>query len=194
MAEGYKEYDFDPRNLPQDLLAAIGLMTTSAAETESVVEMAINCFLDIDVEYGQAITTHMAMPLRFSTLRASAEIRIDDLDALDELDAIIENIEEAFNKRNAIVHHTWCRDPDTGKCFTVKTNSRSRVETHLLAMEVDQVKRDALFVYEAGMTLMTFLMTRGFSQKLPPLDRFRGHKSKAARKKRREAKLKRGGV
>jgi len=33
-----KEYDFDPRNLPQDLLAAIGLMTTSAAQTESIVD------------------------------------------------------------------------------------------------------------------------------------------------------------
>ena len=180
------EYDFDPRNLPKDLLAAIGLMTTSAAQTESIVEMAIHCFLDIDLEYGQAVTTHMAMPLRFSTLRASAEIRIDDLDTLDELDDVIANIEEAFIKRNAIVHHTWCRDSDTGKCFTVKTNARTRVETDLLEMEVDKIEDDALFVYEAGMKLMTFLMAHEFRQKLPPLDRFRSHKSKAARKKRRK--------
>jgi hypothetical protein len=31
--EPAKIYDFDPRNLPQDLLAAIGLMTACAAQT-----------------------------------------------------------------------------------------------------------------------------------------------------------------
>jgi hypothetical protein len=194
MADGYKEYDFDPRNLPQDVLAAVGLMTTCAAQTESVVEMAIHCFLDVDVEYGQAVTTHMAMPLRFSTLLASAEIRIDNLDVLDELDEIVDKLEKAFNKRNGIVHHCWCRDPDTQQIFTVKNTARTRVETDLIPMTIDHIKRDALFVYEAGMALMTFLMTHGFRQKLPSLSRVRAHKSKAARKKRREAKLKRGGA
>jgi hypothetical protein len=61
-----EHYDFDPRNLPQDLLAAIGLMTTSAAHTESCVDEAIAGCLGVDYEYGQAVTTHMTMPLRFS--------------------------------------------------------------------------------------------------------------------------------
>jgi len=76
----------------------------------------------------------------------------------------------------------------------VKDTARTRVETSLIPMTVDQVKREALFVYQAGMSLMAFLMKCGFSQKLPPSDRFRGHKSKAARKKRREAKLRIGGA
>jgi hypothetical protein len=143
MADLMKVYDFDPRNLPQDFLAAIGLMTACAAQTENIVEMAIHCFLDVDVEYGQAVTTHMAMPLRFSALRASAEIRIDDLDALDELDDITDKIEEAFNKRNAIVHHGWCRDPDTGEVFTVKSTARTTVRTDLVPMTVQNIKRDA---------------------------------------------------
>lgn len=185
-------YDFDPRNLPHDLLAAIGLMTTSTAQTESVVEMAIACFLDVDVEYGQAITTHMAMPLRFSVLKASAEIRIDSLDLLDELDGIIDTIEEAFEKRNAIVHRTWCRDPESSGVFTVKHTARTSVQTDLIPMTINHIKRDALFMYDAGMALMTFLIAGGFRQKSPPPNRFRLHKSKAARKKRREAMLKRG--
>src|SRR5262249_19922847 len=60
-----EDYDFDPRNLPKDLLAAIGLMTTSAAHTESCVDEAIAGCLGIDYEFGQAVTTHMTMPLRF---------------------------------------------------------------------------------------------------------------------------------
>src|SRR5882724_10094125 len=107
-------YDFDPRNLPQDLLAAIGLMTTSAAYTESCVDEAIAGCLGVDYEYGQAVTTHMTMPLRFSVLKSAAEIRIDDVDALDRLDDLVDRIERAFEKRNAIVHHVLCRDPKTG--------------------------------------------------------------------------------
>jgi hypothetical protein len=187
--ETSKVYDFDPNNLPQEILQAIGLMTTCAAQTESVVEMAIACFLDIDVEYGQAVTTHMAMPLRISALLASAEIRIDDLDVLDELDQIVDTIEDAFKRRNGVVHHNWCRDPETEQVFTVKDTARTRVETSLIPMAVDHIKSEAAFVYQAGMSLMTFLITQGFTQKLPPIERIRHHKSKAMRKKRRERKL-----
>jgi hypothetical protein len=72
----FKEYDFDPRNLPRDLLAAIGLMTSSAAQNEHCVEAAIAGCLGVDVEYGSAVTTHMTAPLRNSVLRSVAEIRM----------------------------------------------------------------------------------------------------------------------
>jgi hypothetical protein len=185
----YKEYDFDPRNLPQDLLAAIGLVTASAAQTETIVQDAIAGCLGVDSEYGAATTTHMAAPLRDSVLRSVAEIRIDDLDALDELDQLLDQINAAYGKRNAIVHHTWCRDPDTGKVFTVKETARTRYEIDLLEMSVDQVKSDALFVYRAGMELMNFLIARRLLPPFTPASRFRDHKTKAERKKRRSRKL-----
>jgi hypothetical protein len=188
MSKTNKEYDFDPRNLPEKLRAAIGLMTTAAAQTEGAVEWAIAGCLGIDTEYGAAVTTHMAMPLRFSALRSAAEIRIDDLDALDELDNLIEELEEAFNKRNAIVHHTWCRDPTNGDVFTVKATARTSVVLDLVPMSIDGVKSDALFMYHAGMKVMSFLMRHRLVPAPTPL-RPRGHKNKAARKKRRESKL-----
>jgi hypothetical protein len=186
----FKEYDFDPQNLPQDLLVSIGLMTTSSAQTESCVEAAIAGCLGVDFEYGNAITTHMAAPQRDSALRAVAEIGIDDPDALDELDLLLDAINTAFSKRNAVVHHTWCRDPETGALFTVKETARGRVETNLIAMSVEQVKSDALFVYQAGMNLYSFLIGHGLLPPTPPPNRFRGHKSRAERKKRRDARLK----
>jgi hypothetical protein len=189
MVDDFKEYDFDPHNLPRRLLEAIGLMTTTAAQTESIIEMAIGGCLGVDSEYSRAVTTHMAMPLRFSALRATAEIHFDDLDALDRLDELIEKVEEAFNKRTAVVHHSWCRDPMTDAVFTVKESARSRLETNLTPMSIDDVERDAFFVYEAGMMLMAFLGDHNLFPPFPPNDRVRGHKSKAARKKRREAAL-----
>jgi hypothetical protein len=185
-----KIFDFDPRNLPQDLLAAIGLATASAAQTESFIQEAIGGCLEIDVEYAAAVTTHMNAPLRDSVLRSVAEIRIDDLDDLDELDRLLDQINVAFSKRNGLAHHTWCRDPDDGRVFTVKQTSRTRLEMDLIEMTVNHVKSDALFIYNAGVDLQKFLSTRGLLPTFPP-ERPRGHKSKAARAARRKAGLNR---
>jgi hypothetical protein len=178
--------DFDPRNLPQDLLAAIGLMTTSAAHTESCVDEAIAGCLGVDYEYGQAVTTHMTMPLRFDVLRSAAELHIEDLDALDELDVLLGRLKEAFDKRNAVVHHMWCRDPETGNIVMVKETARVRVEVKSIPMSADQVKVDALFVYDAGMALFSFLKAHNLLPPFPTALRPRWHKSKEERKKRRE--------
>jgi hypothetical protein len=185
-----EDYDFDPRNLPQDLLAAIGLMTASAAHTESCVDEAIAGCLGIDYEYGQAVTTHMTMPLRFDVLRSAAELRIDDLDALDELDGLLERLDEAFKKRNPVVHHMWCRDPKTGDMFMVKETARQRVDIEAIPMSADQVKGNALFVYETGMALFSFLKAHNLLPPFPTALRPRWHKSKEERRKHRERKAK----
>jgi hypothetical protein len=181
-----EEYDdFDPRNLPQDLLAAIGLMTTSAAHTESCLDEAIAGCLGIDYEYGQAVTTHMTMPLRFNVLKSAAEIRINDLDALDELDDLLDRLDEAFKKRNAVAHHVWCRNPKTGDVFMVKETARQRVEIEAIPMSADQVNSDALFVYNAGIALFSFLKAHNLLPPFPTTPRPRWHKSKEERRKRR---------
>ena len=105
----FKTYDFDPRNLPQEMLTAIGLVAACSAQTENIMEQGIGGCIGTDFEYGFAITTHMNAPLRDHVLRAVAEIRIDNLDDLDELDRLLDEINKASTKRNAYMHHTWCR-------------------------------------------------------------------------------------
>lgn len=185
----YKEYDFDPRHLPANYLEAIGLVTAASAQAENIVEMGIGGCLQIDVEYNAAVTTHMAAPLRDNVLRAVAEIKIDDLDDLDKLDQLLDNINAAFMKRNAYVHHCWCRDFVTGDVFTVKQEARGTVSTELIPMSIDQIKTDARFIYDASTALMRFLSDRDLLPPFPPGPRPRGHKSKAARKKRRKGRL-----
>jgi hypothetical protein len=177
-------HDFDPRNLPPELLAAIGLAIASAAQTETVIDAAIAGCAGVDAEYGAAIATHMAMPLKLSVLRSVAEIRIDDLDALDELDNHLDRVEAAFKKRNDIAHHQWYRDNRTGEPHTVKQTARARLNVDLVPMTIDQVKSDALLVYQAGMDLMTFLMLQNLLPAMPS-GKPRGHKSRSARKQRR---------
>jgi hypothetical protein len=181
MDQPYKEYDYNPYNLPQDLLAATGLAIACASQTEDIVSMAVAGCAGVNSAYGGAIITHMTMPLRLSILRSTAEIRLDDLDALDELDDIIELIEDAFEKRNAIAHHLWARDPETNAIYLQKAKARISYQIDLLPITVDQVKADAALIYEVGMRLMAFLRLHKL---LPPIpDRLdRAHKLKAARK------------
>lgn len=186
----FKEYDFDPNNLPSDVLQAIGLVAACSAQTENIVQSGITGCIGVDFEFGAAITTHMAAPLRDHVLRAVAEIKIDDLDALDALDQLLDDVNEAFRRRNAYLHHTWCRDRDTNQVFTSKTQARGRVEMELLPMPIDQIKSDAAFIYTAGLRLYGFMGSLGLHPTIPASLSSRAHKSRAARKKRREARLK----
>lgn len=183
------EYDFNPYSLPAETLQAIGLVATAAAQTEDLVQLAIAGCLGVDSEYGKATTLHMAMPLRFSVLKATAEIRMDDLDALDELDTIIDEIDRAFMLRNAVLHHQWCIDPMTGEVFTSKEIARTSYQADLIPMPVDKIKADALVIYKVGLRLFLFCKRHGLLPIHAPVRR-RFHKTKPERKKRRESLLK----
>jgi hypothetical protein len=72
----------------------------------------------------------------------------------------------------------------------VKETARRRVEIETIPMSADQIKDDALFVYETGMALFSFLKARNLLPPFPTALRPRRHKSKEERKKRRERKAK----
>jgi hypothetical protein len=170
-------YEFDPRKLSDEMLAAIGLISTCSAQTESVIEAGISACLDIDFEFGAAITTHMNARQRDDVLRAVAEIKIDNLDDLDELDRLLDQINAAFAERNAYVHRSWCQHPTNGKVYTVKTSARGRVETDLVPMELREILRDAQFIYQAGMDLQTFVPARrAFRARVEPRQRCEGRR------------------
>ena len=181
-----KRYEFSPYELPESLLKAIGRVIACAAHTEVLLRELIGSCAGVDVEYAGAITTYMNMPLRFDVLRSIAEIRIDDVDALDELDDIILEAQKAFEKRNAIAHHQWGIDPETGDTFTVKEIARFSYQMDLVPMSVSQVENDALFIYLAGMKFAAFMKKHSLEPTFPKSVRPRAHKTKAARKERRK--------
>ena|SRR6266850_631902 len=132
----------------------------------------------------------MNAPLRDNILRSVAEIRIDSLDDLDELDVLLDEIKVAFSKRNKYLHNSWCRHPATGNCYTQTVESRGSLDAALTPVSAGEITAAAMFIYDAGMKLMGFLMHRNLISPFPPAPRQRTHKSKAARKKRRETLLK----
>jgi len=181
-----KVYDYDPHNLPPEVLQAIGLITACSAQNEYVVKQGIGGCVGVDIEFTDAVTTHMSSPHRDDVLRAVAEIKIDDLDDLDRLDVLLDDVKKGFLRRNEYVHHTWCRDPDTDDCFTANITARGSVEVELVPRRVSKILEDATFIYLAGIELYVFLSERGLLPPIPPKPRPRTHKSKAARKARRK--------
>lgn len=190
MEEPFPIFDFYPRNLPKDILEAIGLVAACSAQTESIVQMGIGGCLGLDAEYSVAVTTHMSAPMRDQTLRAAAEIRIESLDDLDKLDVLLDAVNTACANRNDYLHHTWCRDPKTGNCFTTRISARGSVNIELKPISVTKIAKDAIAIYDAGMSLMQFLGPRDLLPPIPSVRRPRDHKTKPARKKRREMALK----
>lgn len=185
-----RNLDFDPFGLPSKVMRAVGLVAISAAQTEHIMEQGIGGCIGIDIEYTAAITTHMTSPLRDHVLRAAAEIRIDSLDDLDELDKLLDEIRNSLPRRNNYLHNSLCVDKDTGELFASKIEARGRVDVELVPVTVDDIENDATRIYKAGLNLYLFLNKRGLLPPFPAGPRPRGHKSRSARRKRREITLK----
>jgi hypothetical protein len=183
-------FDYTPHKLPQDILGAIGLISTSSAQAEAVIEMGIGGCLGIESDYSMAVTTHMNAPLRGNVLRSVAELKMDDLDDLDELDRLLDEINLGFTKRNKYVHNSLCRHPTTGNVYIQSIEARGSVDASLTPISATEIMADANFIYDAGMNLMTFLSVRDLLPPIPPVRRERSHKTKTARKKRRKDMLK----
>ncbi len=151
-----RDLDFTPYNLPEEYLTAIGIVSTATAQTEDILQNAIAGLLKVDIEVGWAVTTHMANPLRDSCLRSLAEIQIDDLDTLDELDLLLDDIKAAFAKRNNIVHNLWCHDINTKEIYTVVTSARTRLEVDITKVDLQSIGEAATSMYTAGINLQNF--------------------------------------
>ena len=146
--------------------------------------MAIAGACGLDVLYGAAVTTHMPMPLCHQVLKASAEIRIDDLDILDELDKQLEAISAATDLRNNIAHNSWAKEIGTDRIGYVKITARPSVDSNFVPVSIEKIEADALTIYQTGMNFMTFITLIGLLPKLPTAISPRGHKTARARKKR----------
>ncbi|MGJ8535594.1 MAG: hypothetical protein ACSHW2_00435 [Parasphingopyxis sp.] len=182
-------YDYDPRKFPKEMLEAIGLVAACYAQTDSIVEMAIAGALGVDSEFGWGVTTHMSSPLRSSVLKSVAEIRFSDPHILAELDEIVEHIGTVASLRNKYVHQSLRMDSN-GELFREEITSRSGLNLNIVPVTVEEAKADAETIYQAGMTLASFLSQKNLFPDFPPAERARSHRNKAARKKRRKLNLK----
>lgn len=180
-------YDFDPFNLPPEYLRAVGLVAMASAQTESTVSDLIGGLLGADLAETPALTTHMAMPLKDHAVRALAELNAPTAEIVDEIDELMNAINGAMTRRNAIIHNALVVHPDTGEVLSHRLKARGSLQLVLVPISAKEIEEDARLINKAGLDLVDLLARYNLwpkSRAAPlrePLDR-----TKAARAKRRE--------
>ncbi|WP_333591408.1 hypothetical protein [Brevundimonas sp.] len=151
-------YDFDPGNLPPELLQAIGRMAMCAAQTESVMQSFIGAVLEIDNLETVALTAHMAAPLKDHVARALIELNGANVETIDLVDDLLDAISTAAEKRNVVIHNSILRHPQTGELFSYRQTARGSLQVSLQPVSVEEIEKDATLIYEAGMDLVRFMI------------------------------------
>jgi hypothetical protein len=146
-------YEFDPRKLPAEMLQAVGLVVAASAQTEWVVQQLIGGALCIDDVSTTVLTAHMAAPLKDHVARALTEINGVPAPMVDEIDRLLDEVKEATDKRNTLVHNTLVRDPRTGKVYSFRETARGSLQVSMQPISVAEIEQDAARIYEAGMAL-----------------------------------------
>jgi hypothetical protein len=154
MAE-FKVFDFDPHNLPPDILAALGLVIACSVQTENIVEDVIAGLFDLEIVPAKILTTNMNMQVRASALRTAAERRWGDTNTYNVFEKAVTRVEKAVGERNRLAHLTWQRDPDTGDVYTSKVKARTGLRVHMDKITADSIRAIAEEVYHAGLDLMS---------------------------------------
>ncbi len=154
-------YDFDPRNLPAEFLRAVGLVVAASSQTEKIVQELIGGILQIDEAETQALTLQMSAPLRHHVARALMELNGANSIVVDQVDELLEMIAQANERRNIIVHNSFCIHPDTGEIYTLRAAARGSLQMSLQTVTAQQLESEAGKIYEAGIELMRFMVVFG---------------------------------
>jgi hypothetical protein len=181
-------YDFDPHSLPPEYLQAVGLVAMASAQTESVMQDFIGALLNIDAIEALALTTHMAGPLKDHVARALIELNAIALDVVDEIDDLLDDIKDAMDRRNVIVHNELITHPTTGEIISHRLKARGSLQLELRPISVEEIQQDARLIYEVGMNLVRWMDAHNVGPRQrtrPPREPI--NRTKKARAKRREA-------
>ena len=122
----------------------------------------------------------MTAPLREGVLKSLTDMKFDDLSEIEAFDIHLANVSEAGDRRDRIVHHMWCTDEKTKEVFQMRTQARTRV-SGLTPISLKSIQADAKFIYDAGVELLRFLITRNLIPALPERGRARFDKRKAVK-------------
>jgi hypothetical protein len=180
-------YDFDPRNLSREMLRAIGLLTAAAAQTENTIQGLIGGLVGVDDITTMALTAQMSALLKEHIARSLVELRAPTLAEVDYFDDLMDRANKAMEKRNTLVHNSLAQHPETGEIFSYREAARGSLQVKFTPITAAEIEKDAIEIYEAGMAVMRFMMSRGLlpPHRTEPLREAinRGKKARAERRK-----------
>lgn len=179
-------YDFDPHNLPQEYLAAIGLVVACSSQTDHIMRDFIGSYLGIDLAETIALGAHISTPMKDDIIRTLIELNAPHAGDVDCLDDILDRIKAAAASRNAIAHNAFATHPETGQVFTMRERARGSLQVELKPIAASELSDIANEVYGAGLALQEFMTSRGINARdrdrpiHEPLNR--GKKARLARR------------
>jgi hypothetical protein len=153
-------YDLDPRNAPPEFLRAIGLVAAASAQTERILQDFIGALLRIDNVQSVALAAHMSFPLKETVIRTLSEMEAPSVNEIDAIDELLDSVKAALDKRNIIVHNSLAMHPTTGEVFSYRERARGSLQIELKRITVEEIESDAASIYEAGMDVMRFMISR----------------------------------
>ena len=159
-------YDFNPHNLPDDYLKAIGLVVVAATETEAVMRNFIGAMLGIDNIDSLALCTQMPFNLKSQITRTLNELKAPNASELDKLDEILDRIEAAMQHRNAIAHSSFPIHPETGQVYRFKEKARGALSADMVEVKAEEITEFAKEIHGAGLALQEFMMQRELQPQL----------------------------
>lgn len=159
MSDPPKEYDYDPRHLSPDALAAIGLVATCGAQTESLLTFVIGGCLGLEDARAFVATVGMTATMKLDEARRAAGIRFDDSNTRTELNRLLDSVGEALNKRDGLVLTNWFQDPETTHLF--RRAIVGGVALEMIPVPLIRLAAEADFIYRAGHALMSFVDRHG---------------------------------
>jgi hypothetical protein len=181
-------YDFEPKNLPTDYLAAIGLVVANASQTDNIMRDFIGALLGVDNIETIALGTHMSTPMKDDIIRSLAELSAPCASEIDQIDDILDRIRSAIARRNEVAHNAFAIHPTTGEIFSMRERARGSLQVDFRPIKVEELLSIADDVYKAGIALMQFMVDRklGSRFRTKPLFKPLNRKTKARAERRQK--------
>jgi hypothetical protein len=181
-------YDFEPKNLPTEYLAAIGLVVANASQTDNIMRDFIGALLGIDNVETIALGTHMSTSMKDDIIRSLAELSAPCASEIDQIDDILDKIRSASSRRNEVAHNAFAIHPTTGEIFSMRERARGSLQVEFRPIKVEELLSIADEVYQAGMALMQFIIDRNLGNRFrtKPLFEPLNRKTKARKARRDE--------
>src|SRR5262245_35859102 len=136
-------YDFDPNNLPPEMLRAIGLVAVAAAHTEKIIQETIGGILGIDDITTMALTAQMSATLKDHIAPSLVELTAPSLSELDSFDDLMDRVNKAMERRNTLLHNSFSRHPETGEVFSWREAARGSLQLKFTPIAVPDIENDA---------------------------------------------------